>query len=58
MTDIAALAKALEFAVSTDDCTCTCPDFAAPVRHAGPRMPACKHLIAAFLVDLTHCQKT
>jgi len=38
--------------------TCTCPDFAAQVRHAGPHMPACKHIIAAFLVDLTHRQKT
>jgi len=38
--------------VSTDVCTCTCPDFAAQVRRPGPHKPACKHLIAAFLVDL------
>ena len=38
--------------------TCTCPDFAAPGPLCRPHMPACKHLIATFLVDLTHCQKT
>ena len=40
------------YLVRLDLGTCTCPDFAAQVRRAGPRKPACKHLIAAHLATL------
>lgn len=40
------------YLVRLDLGTCTCPDFLHQVAHPGPRLPACKHLLAAHLATL------